>query len=781
MTSQGSTLLPKLKYTKTILFFTIMDIRNFFKPKSSDRESSNTEPPKKLIRTENESKSEESDQKPENCEKNDIGQYVGHSETLNDDLRKELLQNPYVPGDDYDFKGDASDVRRVFKKAWLTQYAPWMVYSALLKGVLCIFCVLFPQPIRRGFQGAFIARPLTKFKDLHEDAKIHFASEWHRGATTAATNFLHVLQNPTQEIVCQMDSAVRKLVEINRKKLNSILSCVIYCATHDLPLRGKTNESGNLYDLFKFRIESGDNLLKEHFETCAGNAKYTSVQTQNELLSLCQKTLQKSIIDDVNRAAGFSILADETADISGTEQLSIGVRFVDCSCKPYIREEFLGYTPIVDDFGAENIAKTILNKCRELGLNMNNLVGQGYDGCSAMAGKENGVQTRIRKEFKRAIFVHCASHRLNLVVNDLNAVAQIRNATGTVKSIISYIRDSPKRRNLFPNVPLLCETRWTSKYKSVRVFTENVEIIEEKLDEIAKTLAPKVRERAHELHSAIVATNFIVCLVIISEYSAKLEPVAQMLQAIETDVISVRKHITELIEIFTKTRENADSNFKILFQKAGKIADKFGVELSIPRRTKRMQHRANYDAKSPEDYYRAAIFIPYMDSLITALQSRFSENNDVITSLSYLLPHEAILAEKEDYMIHMKKIQEFYGLDNFCVQADTWFEVQRAKTEHEPIGAVELLDQTLCFPAVKQALLMYITLPATTCTVERSFSTLRRVKTWLRSTMTDNRLSALCMMSVHREKISKDKSQFIETVIDQFGNDRRRLQFLFSE
>ena len=132
-------------------------------------------------------------------------------------------------------------------------------------------------------------------------------------------------------------------------------------------------------------------------------------------------------------------------------------------------------------------------------------------------------------------------------------------------------------------------------------------------------------------------------------------------------------------------------------------------------------------------------------------------------------------------MIHMKKIQEFYGLDNFCVQADTWFEVQRAKTEHEPIGAVELLDQTLCFPAVKQALLMYITLPATTCTVERSFSTLRRVKTWLRSTMTDNRLSALCMMSVHREKISKDKSQFIETVIDQFGNDRRRLQFLFSE
>jgi len=45
--------------------------------------------------------------------------------------------------------------------------------------------------------------------------------------------------------------------------------------------------------------------------------------------------------------------------------------------------------------------------------------------------------------------------------------------------------------------------------------------------------------------------------------------------------------------------------------------------------------------------------------------------------------------------------------------------------------------------------------------------------------MSVERLSGLCVMSVHREKISKDKKGFIESVIDRFGRDLKRLQLLF--
>ncbi|KAI0214998.1 hypothetical protein LSAT2_033009, partial [Lamellibrachia satsuma] len=54
------------------------------------------------------------------------------------------------------------------------------------------------------------------------------------------------------------------------------------------------------------------------------------------------------------------------------------------------------------------------------------------------------------------------------------------------------------------------------------------------------------------------------------------------------------------------------------------------------------------------------------------------------------------------------------------------------------------------FPVVRKAALIALTLPASTIQIEWSFSTLRRIKTWLRSTMFTERLSGLCILSVHR-------------------------------
>ena len=87
------------------------------------------------------------------------------------------------------------------------------------------------------------------------------------------------------------------------------------------------------------------------------------------------------------------------------------------------------------------------------GLNLDKLHDQGYYGCSTMAGKDNGIQARIRNTYPKAVFVDCSSHRLNLVDHGLNSVADVRNTIGTVKSIITFFRDSPKRRRLVPNIP----------------------------------------------------------------------------------------------------------------------------------------------------------------------------------------------------------------------------------------------------------------------------------------------------------------------------------------
>jgi hypothetical protein len=56
-----------------------------------------------------------------------------------------------------------------------------------------------------------------------------------------------------------------------------------------------------------------------------------------------------------------------------------------------------------------------------------------------MTGKENRVQKIICDKYSKATFFHCASHRINLVVNDLNAVTKIQNTVGVIIEVINFL------------------------------------------------------------------------------------------------------------------------------------------------------------------------------------------------------------------------------------------------------------------------------------------------------------------------------------------------------
>ena len=77
---------------------------------------------------------------------------------------------------------------------WLEKYSPWLACSVYERGALCLFCVLFPQAVRRGIQGAFIVRTFTKHLQFHDEAKAHMRSHWHQAATEDTINFMRLLQ-----------------------------------------------------------------------------------------------------------------------------------------------------------------------------------------------------------------------------------------------------------------------------------------------------------------------------------------------------------------------------------------------------------------------------------------------------------------------------------------------------------------------------------------------------------------------------------------------------------
>ena len=87
-------------------------------------------------------------------------------------------------------------------------------------------------------------------------------------------------------------------------------------------------KSGNLRALLQFRAVSGDADLRNHLATCNKNATYIGPQTQNDLISCIGEQIQSVLIQRVKDAKFFTVIADETTDVSRREQLSPCIRFI---------------------------------------------------------------------------------------------------------------------------------------------------------------------------------------------------------------------------------------------------------------------------------------------------------------------------------------------------------------------------------------------------------------------------------------------------------------------
>lgn len=84
-----------------------------------------------------------------------------------------------------------------------------------------------------------------------------------------------------------------------------------------------------------------------------------------------------------------------------------------------------------------------------------------------------------------------------------------------------------------------------------------------------------------------------------------------------------------------------------------------------------------------------------------------------------------------------------------------------------------------CFGEVMKLLKIIITVPMTSSEAERCFSCLNRIKTFLRSTMEEERLTALAMLSMEKDFVHQ-LVDFNESVIDKFAAKKeRRMDFLY--
>ena len=142
----------------------------------------------------------------------------------------------------------------------------------------------------------------------------------------------------------------------------------------------------------------------------------------------------------------FTLMVDETTDMSNTEQMVVCLRFVDNNLEVY--EEVVGLYSL-ESTSAETIVSTIKDILLRMNLRMDMCCGQCYDGASNMSGSNSGVATKIASLESRALYTHCYGHALNLATQDaLRGVKIMGDTLDTVYEITKLIKKSPKRSHI---------------------------------------------------------------------------------------------------------------------------------------------------------------------------------------------------------------------------------------------------------------------------------------------------------------------------------------------
>ena len=92
------------------------------------------------------------------------------------------------------------------------------------------------------------------------------------------------------------------------------------------------------------------------------------------------------------------------------------------------------------------IADEIVKSLHDMGFDIVNLRGQGYDGASAMSSSIQGVNGRIREIAPLALYSHCKSHVLNLSIASSCKQMNIRNMISFLNEVYLFFANSPKRQ-----------------------------------------------------------------------------------------------------------------------------------------------------------------------------------------------------------------------------------------------------------------------------------------------------------------------------------------------
>ncbi|XP_068739132.1 zinc finger MYM-type protein 1-like [Montipora capricornis] len=625
------------------------------------------------------------------------------------------------------------------------------------------------------------------------------------------------MQRKSSSIISIIDDGHRNYVKRNREFLRVIIECLFYTAQQNIAQRGHEEDRsnlgqrsdvnrGNFLELLHLRSKDIPWLEEKLNTQLQDHAQWTSPTIQNELLQIFPDLIIELICKDVRESRWYGIIIDETSDISRDEQVSFCLSYLANGTK---KEAFVGFhaTKTTDGEALYKLVKEVMN---DLQLELQNIVGECFDGASNMSGVNKGLSARMKECSPLAIYVHCYGHLLNLALQDtLTTVEPLRNTLGTIQSLYNFLEASPKRHALFRDIETeegnlvktlksQSVTRWSCRWEAVKAVDQQLERIVKALLVLSTDKDVKTYSESRSLLHAICDFQFILGLCVLKIILSNTSSLSAYLQGKTVDVVTARRNANLTLETLRSCRN--EESFKSVWKLCECVCNKVRSWINdtdfsfrdarVPRRqtSTRLQalvgENPSHNAQSkPEDFHRVNTYFTSLDKVLAEIEARFGGNDqDVLCALG------DITLSDSPAIRSFNLVSSYYSLDRDLLQADQRLFCQFKKAHLEPkslktaADVIETLHANRLFemvPEFSKVVSILAVIPATSCSAERSFSRLRRLKTYLRSTMGQSRLNSLAIISIERAYGNRVIVDSIDKIIDTFGQRHGRRSYFF--